>query len=184
MAYRTMDGSAVAQATITTTPLPMGDAGTRKTLGAMRRLVDDGSRDLVVREAVVRAIQTTGVESHDYLGQARAWFNAVRDGVTFVNDPVGTEWVQSPRVTLNLKAGDCDDRAVLLAAGLASIGIPSQFKVVALDRSRPGIMSHVYVEARIGRQLVPMDPTYPWNTLGFEPPRATRVVRVPAWHTV
>jgi transglutaminase-like putative cysteine protease len=149
----------------------------------MRRLVDEGSRDMVVREAVVRSIQAANVGSHDIRGQADAWFNAVKNGITFVNDPVRSEWLQSPRVTLNLRAGDCDDRSTLLAAGLAAIGIPSQFKVVALNRRYPGTFSHVYIEALINGRLVPMDATYPNNTLGTEPPRASRMVRYPAWRT-
>jgi transglutaminase-like putative cysteine protease len=181
--YRTMDGLGLAQVTVRTTPLQTGEQGTRKTLAEMARLTDEGSRDMVVREAVVRAIQAQRIASHDRLGQATAWFNAVKNGVTFVNDPVRTEWLQSPRVTLRLRAGDCDDRATLLAAGLASIGIPSQFKVVGLNRQTPGDFSHVYVEALIDGQLVPMDPTYPGNTLGFEPPRPSRTMRWPLWRT-
>jgi transglutaminase-like putative cysteine protease len=177
--YRTMDGLGLAQATVTTTTLSPGDQGTQKTVAEMRRLADEGSRDMVVREAVVRAIQFAHAQSHDRFAQANAWFNAVKDGITFVNDPVRTEWLQSPRVTLNLRAGDCDDRATLLAAGLAAIGIPSQFKVVALNRQAPGQFSHVYVEAMIDGQLVPMDPTYPNNTLWFEPPNPSRVMRWP-----
>lgn len=181
--YRTTDGLGLVDARITSQPLPTGDRGTRKTLAEMRRLVTDGSRDMVVREAVVGAIRIADAPSHDALGQARAWFAYVRDRIWFVNDPVDTEWVQSPRVTLNLKAGDCDDRAVLLAAGLASIGIPSQFKVVAANPRFPDTFSHVYVEAQIAGQPVPMDPTYPFNTLGTEPPRVTRMMRWPAWRT-
>jgi transglutaminase-like putative cysteine protease len=181
--YRTMDGLGLAHATVRTGPLQLGEQGTRKTLAEMSRLVDEGSRDMVVREAVVRAIQSHGVKSHDRFGQATAWFNAVKNGVTFVNDPVRTEWLQSPRVTLNLRAGDCDDRAVLLAAGLAAIGITSQFKVVGLNRRFPDDFSHVYVEAVINGRLVPMDPTYLFNTLGSEPPRPSRTMRWPLWRT-
>ncbi len=181
--YRTMDGLGLARATVKTGPLKSGEQGTREILAEMSRLVDEGSRDMVVREAVVRAIQAQGVRSHDRLGQATAWFNAVKNGITFVNDPVRTEWLQSPRVTLNLRAGDCDDRAVLLSAGLAAIGILSQFKVVGLNRRFPGDFSHVYVEAMIDGRMVAMDPTYPHSSLGFEPTAPTRTMRWPLWRT-
>lgn len=181
--YRFMDGLGLETATVKTTSLPNGDQGTRKTLAEMRRLVSDGSRDMVVREAVVRAIEAANASGHDVRGQADAWFYFVRDRIRFVNDPVGAEWLQSPRVTLNLRAGDCDDRSTLLAAGLASIGIPSRFKVVALNRRFPGTFSHVYVEANIKGASVPYDSTYPDTVAGFEPPRPTRTMRYPAWRT-
>lgn len=179
--YRAMEGSNAP--ITTTTPLAAGDAGIRQTVAVMQRLADQGARDPIVRGAVVSAIHHRNLRSHDFVGQARAWFDYVKGAVAFVNDPVNSELVQSPRVTLAVGAGDCDDRATLLAAGLKSIGIPSVFKVVALDRRRPGAFSHVYVEAMIDGRTIAMDPTYPQNRLGDEPRRATRVWRLPAWLT-
>jgi transglutaminase-like putative cysteine protease len=173
--YRAMDGF-----TVRTTPLPGGDQGILKTLGAMRGLVDAASRQLDVREAAVRAIRLEAVGDHDMIGQVRALFHYVRDSIVFVNDPAGTEWVQSPRYTIASGAGDCDDRAVLLAALLRSIGVPCDFKVVAVDPRRPQTMSHVYVVARLGAIQIPLDPTYGDNRMGFEPRRPFRTASVPA----
>jgi transglutaminase-like putative cysteine protease len=92
----------------------------------------------------------------------------VRDSIYFLNDPAGTEWLQSPRATLDAGAGDCDDRATLLASMLQSFGVRSRFKVIAVDRRRPGSFSHVYLVADVSGRQVPLDPTYPDNEMGFE----------------
>lgn len=169
--YRPTDGP-----TITTMSLPSGDRGTRKTLDNMMALAAAGSRDIAIRETVANVVRSAGVDGHDIAGQVAAWFHYVRDAIYFLNDPVTSEWLQSPRYTLAMKLGDCDDRATLLAAGLMSIGIPARFKVVALDRSRPGTMSHVYVVANVWGQTVPLDPTYSDSGVGYEPPNPTRAV--------
>lgn len=169
--YRPTDGPK-----ITRTSLPNGDAGTRKTLGAMRELADRGSLDHTLRETVANVIRSAGVASHDIPNQVAAWFHYVRDAIYFLHDPTKSEWLQSPTYTLAHKFGDCDDRAILLAAGLMSFGVPAAFKVVALDRSKPGTMSHVYVVANVNGQAVGLDPTYAENFMGYEPPNPSRAV--------
>jgi transglutaminase-like putative cysteine protease len=146
----------------------------------MRRFVDLGSRDLAVREFAVRAIRLAAIGDHDFVGQVRALFEAVRDSILFVNDPAGTEWVQKPSYTIQVGAGDCDDRAVLLAALLKSVGFPSRFQVAALDPRRPGTFSHVLVMVRLMGRDVALDPTYADNEMGERPPRAYRLAEVHA----
>lgn len=165
-----MDGAFVTRSE----SLPDGDTGTRKTLANMARLADEGSRELAVREAALRAIHSFGGRAHDKPSQVDALFRFVRDNVFFLSDPAGTEWLQSPRYTLSFGAGDCDDRATLLAAMLQSIGVRSQFKVIAADPRTPGTFSHVYLVAQVGTQIVPLDPTYPGTVAGFEYPRPFR----------
>lgn len=161
-------------------PLPAGDAGTRRTVAEMRRLITEGARDPIVRQAVISVLRSSRVGDHNVDAQALAWFAYVR-AILFVNDPDGTEWLQSARVTLQHGGGDCDDRAILMAAGLKSIGIPVRLVVVALDPNRGGTFSHVYVEAMLpARGWIAADPTYQSNTLGMEPPSASRVWRIPA----
>lgn len=174
--YRPMDGCF----SVLSGSLPGGDAGTRKTLDNMRQLADQGSRDLTVRAAAVRAIRSSGAPSHDIPAQVDAIFTFVRDTIYFLNDPAGTEWLQSPRATLSFGVGDCDDRATLLAAMLRTIGVTTQFRVIAADPRRPATFSHVYVVANVRGRAVPLDPTYQDNVMGFELPRPFRVATVPA----
>lgn len=155
--------------------LPPGDAGVNKTLALMRRLVEAGAKDLTVREAAIDAIRAAGVDGHDKTGQLEALFRFVRDRIYFVGDVSGVETLQSPRYTLQIGAGDCDDRATLLVALARSVGLRAafSFKVIA---AKPGTraFSHVYVVADIDGRKVAMDPTYQDNAFGWEYPRPQR----------
>jgi transglutaminase-like putative cysteine protease len=159
--------------------LPGGDAGTTTTVGLMRRLALEGSRDVEVREAALEALRTAGVRSHDNQSALAALFHFVRDQVMFVGDVAGVETLQSPRYTLHVMAGDCDDRATLLAALVLSIGLtgPSgiKFRVVGADPRNPQRFSHVYLVVRMGGRDVPLDPTYSDNRLGWQLPNPSRL---------
>ncbi|WP_081697937.1 transglutaminase-like domain-containing protein [Chitinivibrio alkaliphilus] len=71
----------------------------------------------------------------DDLSDAIAIFSALREhGFTYVSDPVniaasGLDQVYFPVQTLEKRTGDCDDFAVLYAALLSAIGIPTAFIV-------------------------------------------------------
>lgn len=166
----------------TTTPvwrgkLPAGDRGTRATLEIMRRLACAGGKDPVVREAAISIVKNAGVASHDFAGELNAVFQHVRDRIRFTRDPAGVEALQAPAYTLRVGAGDCDDKATLLASLLRAIGHPAQlaFRVIGVDRKQPGRFSHVYVVAQLGAKKVAMDPTWAGTPLGWEFPRPTRV---------
>lgn len=154
--------------------LPDGDQGTRATLTTMQRLAEAGARDPDVRATAIEIVTAAGAQGHDPETQAGALHEFVRDRVLFVSDVAGVETLQSPRVTLRVMAGDCDDRATLLAAMLRAIGIPSRFRVIAADPRRPRSFSHVYVVARVGSRDIALDPTYRSNAAGWQYPLATR----------
>jgi hypothetical protein len=151
--------------------LPGGDAGTRTTLGLMQRLALEGSRDVAVREAAIDAVRMAGVRPHDHRGETFALFEWVRDRIRFTRDILNVETLQGPRYTLHVMAGDCDDRATLLAAMMRSIGLPADFRVSASNPNTRAF-SHVYVVTRMNGRAVALDPTYPNNVPGFEPPRS------------
>lgn len=159
-----------------TIALPDGDRGTGVTLAQMQQLAVDGSKDLEVRAAAIEALDRIGARPHVVGDALRAVFLFVRDGIRFVGDPVGVQGIQSPRLTLELRAGNCAQRATLVAAMLRSIGVPAalRFRVVAANRNEPGKFSHVYVVANVGGREVPMDPTYGENALGYEYPNISR----------
>ncbi len=163
-------------------PLPTGDQGVKKTLANMAMLAQVDSRRPDVRTWAVGVIRSAGVGDHNVAGQVRALFEWVRDRIYFVGDPVDTEWLQAPWNTLQFGAGDCDDRATLLAAGLRTIGVSASFEVAALDRSRPSEFSHVYVVASVpGMGRVRLDPTYRGTPMGVSPAGiATRLGMAPA----
>ena len=158
---------------ITRGTLPSGEAGTRKTLQLMQRLALEGSRNVTVREAAINAVRQAGARPHDHEAEAFALFAFVRDRVRFTRDILNVETLQGPRYTLHVMAGDCDDRATLLAAMMRAIGLPADLSFrVSASNPNSRAFSHVYVVARIGGKVIPLDPTYPNNMPGFEPARS------------
>ncbi|MCL0088348.1 hypothetical protein M1N87_00795 [Dehalococcoidia bacterium] len=116
-----------------------------------------GSREPVVRKTayeVVKKIYDAPLDvkrmsDADRNKVAEAIFLWVRDNIEYINDPPG-EHFQPAVATLEVRAGDCDDQAILLAAMLGSIGFEPIFVILP---------EHVYIELQqsTGEQ-VPMDP--------------------------
>jgi transglutaminase-like putative cysteine protease len=153
--------------------LAPGPAGTRQTVAIMRRLARAGARDLAVRTAAISAVKRAGIRPMDYRGELDAIFRFVRDEVRYTRDPVSVEVLQTPVATLKRLAGDCDDKSVLLAAMIESIGHPSQLAFRVIGTRPGGNYSHVYVVAKLGGRLIPLDPTPAGAKLGWEYPNPT-----------
>ncbi len=134
-----------------------GAAGTRDTLRLMVQLTQAGKHSVNVRLAAQQITQP--VAQRDTAGEVRALHRFVRDRIRFVRDVNGTETLQEPERTLQFKAGDCDDKAMLLAAMLESIGYKTRFHAIGFQ---PGVFSHVYTEVRLGKAWVPLETTQDW----------------------
>ena len=160
---------------ITVGKLPPGDAGTARTLAIMAQLAREGSMRREVRETAIDVVRGAGVRPHDTRGELAALFRFVRGAVRFTGDVAGVETLQAPHYTLAVMAGDCDDRAILLAALARAIGIPASFRVIAANPRRPGTYSHVYVVAKVQGKDVPLDPTYETTPPGWEHPSPSRI---------
>lgn len=144
--------------------LPPGEPGTRDTLRLMSMLTRRGKVSGLVRQTALSLI--ADLPPKQWAREVRAVFDFVRDRVRYVRDIAGVETVQTPEVTLDLLAGDCDDKSVLLAALLESIGHPTRF--IAVGYQSPGNYSHVYVETRVGARWVALDSTMP-HEAGWAP---------------
>jgi len=135
-----------------------GTQGVKETLAVMRRIVrgDDGRANPAVIETA-RSI-ARGVPAKDWFGQIEAVYNFVRSNIVYVMDPVDVEALSTPVELLRIRAGDCDDMAVLLASLLTAIGHPTRFVAIGFSE---GDLSHVYVETKIGERWIALDPTEP-----------------------
>lgn len=98
----------------------------------------------------------------------------VRDQVRYVMDVEGIETLQTPDVTLAKAAGDCDDKSILLATLLASIGYLTRF--VALGY-QPGQFVHVLVEVNISGAWWPLETTEPVAAGWYPPDMPYRLVQ-------
>lgn len=157
--------------TVTLQELPSGVSGVRATLTAMARFAREGKATLRIRQL---AMSLTGhLQQKDWPGEVRALHAYVRDDIRYVKDGVGVEVVQTPEKTLELGAGDCDDKSTLLAALLLSIGHSARFVAVG---QRPGHYSHVYVETQLGPRWVALETTEPVEAGWAAPGMKSRLV--------
>lgn len=155
--------------------IPSGVAGTLATLKIMWLLVKKSKIELPIRQLALKL--TKDIKQKDFAGEVRALHNFVRDEIRYVKDIDGVETVHDAIQVLKQRAGDCDDKSILLASMLASIGHRVRLVAVALQ---PHQYCHVFVETLIGRVWVPLETTEPVE-VGWEYPHkfAQRMIYPP-----
>lgn len=150
-----------------------GDMGVHQTIALMKTLVNgpEGVRCPDVRQAALEAARG----SERGMSEIDAVFAWIKDNIEFRGE--WGETLQTPKMTLYYRAGDCDDQSVLQAAILNSLGYMTRFKTVALQDTAEDL-SHVYVEVldRRTRQWVPVDTTVARAYPGWEPEGVARAI--------
>lgn len=108
-------------------------------------------------------------------------------------DPITEETLMRPLYTMTMQGtgGDCDDKAIAIAAWAYNRGgrpfftdytfsdfSPGNYdyRFVAAKRKNKNSLHHVYTELYINNRWVPVDPTYSFNILGRQENYAKRVV--------
>jgi len=133
----------------------------------MHRLVDKGKKHptvIFLAEQLARK-----KDSKDYVGQATELFKWTKKNIHYVRDPRGVELLRSPFWTLQNRAGDCDDQAILFSALAEAIGFSTRFKTIKANFSNPSEFSHVYSQVEIpGKGWVSADTIVPHANLGWE----------------
>lgn len=138
-------GAAVLlNAPVTVTSHAPGMPHVRATIAKMAKLARAGARSYEIRNLATRI--TRGVPSKDYRGELAALYKWERDNIRYRKDPVELEWVQSPARTVKEGAGDCDDKATLLAALVGSLGHEWYFDTVGPSST---VQKHVAVVVRL-----------------------------------
>lgn len=133
----------------------------------MQRLARAGCTSMAVRgkalELTSKGFGTpSGLAQKDETGEATRLFRFVRDQIRYVKDPDGAEFLHTPEWVLHLAAGDCDDKSILLASLLLSIGHTPRFAAVAFDAdpdTGEAIYSHVWVQDWLGGRWVDLETT-------------------------
>jgi len=149
-----------------------GDTAILKTIKHMQRLVagPEGVAHPQVRIAAIEAVRGA-IKNVDEVDHVLAW---VKRNIEFRGEHAET--LQSPLVTLQLAAGDCDDHSTLVSAMLSSLGYRTAFKIVATNPDDPQF-SHVYVivkDKRTPGRWIAIDTTVGQSYAGWEPPMIYR----------
>lgn len=158
-------------AQVTLQAIPDGPKGINHTLRVMRQFTRAGKRHYPIRELALSLVKRNGHK--DWFGEVRDLHHYVRDNIRYVKDIRGIETVATPENTMKIGQGDCDDKSVLLASLLESIGHPSRFVALSFN---PGIYSHVLVESKIGDKWVALETTEPVSTGWFPPGVINRMI--------
>jgi len=152
--------------------LPPGKAGTIQTLKLMRQLVRKGKRNLVIRRLALKL--TRRLAQKNWIDEVHALHRFVQFRIRYVKDIRGIETVHTAERTLEQGQGDCDDKSILLAALLESLGHPTRFVALAF---MDGSFRHVLVETKIGQGWLSLDATEPHPT-GWVPPGVSKRIVV------
>jgi transglutaminase-like putative cysteine protease len=148
----------------------------------MRALVLEGKTNPIVRSAAVGVLRESRARPTDDLAEARALHNFVANRVRYTRDVEGVETLQAPWITLAESAGDCDDKATLLAALLKASGNRARlsFRAIGTDSRNPGQFRHVYLVGMFpGVGRFPLDATRSGTLAGWEFPKPTVALEVP-----
>ncbi|MCU1284467.1 MAG: transglutaminase protein [Acidobacteriales bacterium] len=153
-------------------PLQDGDAGVARTVRYMRAFVEgnEGSRNAQVIQLATQI--TANVANRDAAGERNAIYNWVKQNIKFRNE--ADERLQSPLVTLRLRAGDCDDHASLIAALLRVLGHRVAFRTLAIGGPDFSHVECIAFDKRSG-QWVPLDTTVAQAVPGWQAPNPQRV---------
>ena len=144
--------------------IPEGVEGIKATLALMVKLARQGKNSFAVRRLAEDTVR--GIRQKSWVEEARAIQEYVRDHIRYTKDIRGTETVATPDKTIERGMGDCDDKSLLAATLLESVGHPTRFVAVG---SQPGEFVHVLVETKIGNAWIPVETTE--NVpLGWYPP--------------
>jgi len=152
----------------------MGDG---KRIAFMRNMAEEHGSDPRMREFVVnRVLRPAGVAERDYAGQAAAMLRWSQEHVYYTNET--GEQIQIPWVTLDWLTGDCDDKAILLAAMAQSLAMPWRFALAGKDKRSGRAVRWVepYPAGRRGRSSAPptsVDWSHIYVVLGWPPFRPT-----------
>ncbi len=158
-------------------PLPGGWAGTDATVAKMSEMATGkwGSRSPKIRALAINVVRAAGAPEKNYTAEMVAIHNYVRDNIRYTKDVNGQETLCYPEDTaFNTRAGDCDDKSLLEAALLGSIGIASRFVTIGLT---PFKYDHVYLHARPKDKWIALDPIMRDKPAGWEVPNRSVQVR-------
>jgi hypothetical protein len=148
--------------------IPKGYRGTLKTVEHIIDLIKQGAKDFYVRQTAIDILLQRGIKPKDYLGEIKALFEWVQQNVRYTKDTFRVEILHSARRMLELRAGDCDDMAILLGAMLEAIGHPVRLVLTGPDPLRLRLFTHIYLEVFHKGRWIPLDTTMP-HSMGWAP---------------
>lgn len=142
-----------------------GVAGIAQTLAQMIAYVKQFRADPRIRSQAEDIVAR--VPAKDARAEINAIFEWVRDNIRYTMDVRDVETLKDPATVLSTGQGDCDDKSMLTATLLESVGYATRF--VAVAPNERNVYEHVYCEVRLGAGWVALETTE--NVpMGWKPP--------------
>lgn len=166
--------------------LGFGDVNiSRNTVAKMRDIIRQSSANEYVRKFAEHIVMD--VRDRDRKGEVYAIFKWLQDHTRYANDPLGTEYIQTPPYVLKqIEAGlipslDCDDYVVTGLSLLRSLGYRTTIRAVGWGKNPNQKYSHVYGMVMISPQLgwVAFDCVRKDQTLGWQAPGIKAIMDLP-----
>jgi hypothetical protein len=136
-----------------------GALGTQQTVEHVQALIRAGAKDFYVRQKAIDILLEKHIPPKDYLAEIKAIFEWVQQHIRYTKDTFQVEVLHSARRMLELRAGDCDDMAILLGAMLEAIGHPVRLVIIGPDPLRQDLFTHIYLEVFHKGRWIPLDAT-------------------------
>jgi len=141
-----------------------GTKGIRQSVETLQKMAREARNDPDLRGWAIDALRKAGIDGRDQPSvakQAQAIVEAVRAQTIYVPDPVGTEWIQAPHVTLCLRnycipGEDCDGLFLAMLGAMLSIGLPA---FIVRQQFGAGIQEHVLLGVKDGGEKWYADPS-------------------------
>jgi len=140
-----------------------GREAIRQTLRLMSDIVKSSRKDIALRETALDL--TRYLKQKSFVDEVQALFNFVQKKIRYIRDIHTVETIHLPDKILEYGQGDCDDKSILLATLLETIGHPTRF-VAAGFGGQP--LSHVWVETKVGGKWLALDATDD-HSMGWKP---------------
>lgn len=149
-------------------PMAGGDTGTAQTVSAIRKLVARGKKSLAINRLAIGIVWPT--PNFSQTEKAEAIWRWVNENTRFIPMIVGAQTLRTAEEILQVRGGDCANlNAVLIPSMLETIGIPARLVTIAGDPTDPQEFTHVYAEAFVDGQWVPMDVARQGAAFGLAP---------------
>jgi hypothetical protein len=128
----------------------------------VQALIRAGAKDFYVRQKAIDVLLEKQVKPKDYLAEIKALFEWVQQHIRYTKDTFQVEVLHSAKRMLELRAGDCDDMAILLGAMLEAIGHPVRLVLSGPNPLRQDLFTHIYLEVLHKGRWIPLDATMPY----------------------
>ncbi len=150
---------------------------TDETIRRMYELVDRAKIDEKFQKLIYSVVNhAMPGRWKDYRGELENLLRWVKQNVDYRRDPYNVELVQDVWATLDRRRGDCDDMALLFAAGAEILGAPARFVTISTRQNKQP--SHVYVEVYVDGQWTSVDPIMQESFVGWEPTDGVTAKRI------